>query len=72
MLSAERVHAFSAAKGAAERVFAERATLPTAGENMASRVEGAGMTVLLMRLKAAAGYQDLLQAAPLRCFPEWH
>lgn len=55
-------------------MFAERATLPTAGENMASRVEGggAGMTVLLMRLKAATGYQDLLQVAPLRCFPEWH
>lgn len=39
---------------------------------MASRVEGgvAGMTVVWMRLKAA-GYQDLLQAATLRCFPDW-
>lgn len=28
------------------------------------------MTVVWMRLKAA-GYQDLLQAATLRCFPDW-
>jgi len=53
-------------------VFAERATLPTAGENMASWVEGYwGMTMVLMRLKSV-GYQDLLQVTTRRCFPDWH
>ena len=64
MLSADRAQRVKTRQiaGAAEKEFAERATLPTAGENMASWVEGYwGMTMVLMRLKSA-GHQDLLQA----------
>lgn len=54
VLSAERAQRVKTNElaGAAAKVFAERATLPTAGENMASWVEGYwGMTMVLMRLK---------------------
>jgi hypothetical protein len=74
VLSAERAQRVKTKEvaGAAENTFAERAALPTAGENMASCVEGyRGMTIVLMRLKSA-GYQDLLQVTARRCFPEWH
>jgi hypothetical protein len=68
---AQRVKTYEVA-GAVAKVFAERATLPTAGENMASWVEGYwGMTMVLMRLKSV-GYQDLLQVTTRRCFPDWH